>query len=249
MFDFTTKLDRHLVTLLDPRSFEAEQYRRLRQQIDAARRQRHVQVIAVTSAMVSDGKTLTAANLAGALATGSKRVLVIDADLRRPSMARTLGLGMDSGGLAGALQPDAPSLQKLVRQVPNTNVSVLACTVPCADTYDLLTSHALADLLGEARSRYDYILIDTPPIVPVPDSGLLRPLVDGYIVVVSAGRTPRKLLGEALNMLDAASVLGIVFNRDERPMFGFYGTHYRQYFKSYTRASREESEGRGPEQV
>lgn len=249
MFDSETTLDRHLVTLLDPRSFEAEQYRRLRQQIDAVRRQRHVQVIAVTSAMVSDGKTLTVANLAGALASGTKRVLVIDADLRRPALARTLGLGTDSGGLAGALQPDAPSLQKLVREVPNTNLSVLACTVPCADTYDMLTSHALADLLGEARSRYDYIVIDTPPIVPVPDSGLLRPLVDGYIVVVSAGTTPRKLLGEALNMLDPTSVLGIVFNRDDRPMFGFYGAHYRQYFKSYSRPARDDRNGSGPDRT
>jgi capsular exopolysaccharide synthesis family protein len=232
-------IDRHLVSMLDPRSFEAEQYRRLRQQLEAARRERQIQVIAVTSAVGSDGKTLTAANLAAVLGAGVKKVLLIDADLRRPCIARTLGLGMDSGGLAGALQSGAPTLPQLVRTVEGTNLSVLACTMPCADTYELLTSPAMAELVGRARSEYDYVVIDTPPIVPVPDSGLLRPLVDGYIVVVSAGSTPRKLVGEALNLLDPSSVLGLVFNRDQRPMYGFYGTHYRQYFRAYTRSMRE----------
>jgi Mrp family chromosome partitioning ATPase len=113
---------------------------------------------------------------------------------------------------------------------------VLACSVPSVDTYEVLTSPRLAELLGRARAQYEYVLIDTPPIVPVPDSGLLRPLVDGYVVVVSARSTPRRLLGEALNHLDEGSVLGVVLNRDEQPLFGFYRKRYRQYFQSYVRA-------------
>jgi capsular exopolysaccharide synthesis family protein len=239
MFDSLNRhpnVDKHLVGLLSPRSFEAEQYRRLRQQIELARAQRQWRVFAITSPVVSDGKTLTSVNLAAVLAGGSNRVLLIDADLRRPSVARMLGIDTPSAGLAAALNAPPAELPRFIHDVEGTRLSVLACTVPCADTYELLTSPQMAELLGRARAQYDYVILDTPPVVPVPDSGLLRPLVDGYVVVVSARSTPRRLLGEALNQLDEASVLGVVLNRDVQPLFGFYRARYRQYFQNYVRA-------------
>ena len=86
------------------------------------------------------------------------------------------------------------------------------------------------ELLALARSHYGYVVLDTPPLLPVFDSALLAKLVDGVLMVVAANQTPRKLLGESLNMLDPAKVLGIVFNRDQRPLFGYYNSYYREYF-------------------
>ena len=92
-------------------------------------------------------------------------------------------------------------------------------------------------VLAEARRRYDFIVLDTPPLLPVFDSALLANSVDGVLMVVAANQTPRKLLGEALNLLDPAKVLGIVFNRDTRPMFGYYNAYYKDYFPDVSRVA------------
>jgi len=231
-----SKVTSHLVSLLEVTSFEAEQYRRLRQQVEQLTRSRGLRVIAVTSPVASDGKTLTAINLGGALAQArGSRILLIDADLRRPSIAHHLELSESAqdGGLAGALQTPAARLQDFVRTVKGTTLSVLTCPRSEAGTYELLTSPRLVELLHEAARQYDYVLVDTPPLVPVPDGVLLARAVDGYIVVVAANSTPRRLLAETLNMLEPSSVIGLVFNRDDRPLFGYYRSRYRKYFRNY----------------
>jgi capsular exopolysaccharide synthesis family protein len=244
MFNSTTptaRKERHLISFLDPHSFEAEQYRRLRQRIDTIAATQTLQVIAVTSAIVGDGKTLTSVNLAAALARKrDSKVLLIDGDLRRPSVAGRLGLEPQNGGFAAALDEADSPLSKFVQRVPDSTLSVLLGGTPSLETYETLTSPRLTALLSEARGSYDYVIIDTPPTIPVPDSGLLRPVVDGYLMVVSSRSTPRKLVGEALGMLEEGMVIGLVFNRDDHPLFGFYRSHYRHYFNSYVRSVREQ---------
>jgi protein-tyrosine kinase len=233
-------VDQHLVTFSEPRSFEAEQYQRLRQQIERLSATRQLRVIAVTSAVVGDGKTFTALNLAGALVQRKDRkVLLIDADLRRPSVMARLGLDSPDEGLATALQSTNGSFQHYVRPIEGTTLSVLPGEIATTSTYELITSSKFADLMKEARAKYDYIVVDTPPVLPMPDSGLMRDLVDGYLLVVSARSTPRKLVAEALNQLEPASVIGLVYNRDDRPLFGFYRSHYRQYFRAYVKSVSE----------
>jgi capsular exopolysaccharide synthesis family protein len=230
------QLDQRLVSLLAPASFEAEQYRRLRQRIEELNVTRGVRVIAVTSAVASDGKTLTAINLAGALARGpNARILLIDADLRQPAVARNFSLSCESGGLEAALGLPQAQLSDFVRPTAG-GLSVLPVSVSCEETYELLTSARLGQLLDDARRRYDYVVIDTPPVIPVPDATLIRRHVDGYLVVVGANATPRKLVGEALNLLDPSAVLGLVLNRDRRPLFGYYRGYYHSYFRNYIRA-------------
>ena len=224
-------LDKHLVSLTAPASFAAEQYQGLRLTIERLGRSRAMQVIAVTSPAAGEGKTLTSINLAGALVRGNEaRVLLIDADLRRPSVARQLGLTDSPAGLADALTDEGTHLAQVVHTVEPFKLDVVSAGTPKTAIHQLLRSPRLDGLLREARERYDFIVIDTPPLLPVFDSALLAKASDGVLVVVAANQTPRKLLGEALNMLDPAKVLGIVFNRDARPLFGYYDAYYREYF-------------------
>lgn len=233
----TATLDSHLVSFVAPQSFEAEQYRRLRQRIEDLGPARGLRVLAVTSAVATDGKTLTALNLAGSLAQApNARILLIDADLRQPAVMRHLGLEARAGGWPEALKAPAGSLNKFVQPINQSGVDVLLGGGSRADTYELLRSPRFAVLIDEARRSYDYVIVDTPPIVAVPDGGLLGRCVDGYIVVVSANSTPRKLVGEALNLLQPNSVIGLVFNRDDRPLFGYYRSSYRKYYQSYVRS-------------
>jgi polysaccharide biosynthesis transport protein len=236
-----TQLDSHLVTLTSPGSFAAEQYQGLRLTIERLRRTRPLQVIAVTSPAAGEGKTLTAINLAGALARGSDdaRVLLIDADLRRPAVARQLAMTDGDGGLAEVVGSPSTTLDGVTQKLEMHNLSVITAGTRRGAVHQILRSPRLDHVLAEARQRYDFIVLDTPPLLPVFDSALLANAVDGVLMVVAANQTPRKLLGEALNLLDPGKVLGIVFNRDARPMFGYYDAYYKDYFPEPSRMASE----------
>jgi len=211
------------------RSMEAEQFQRLRYRVEDAAARSHLRAIAVTSALSRDGKTVTAVNLAVALAHGGRnRTLLIDGDLRRPHVARVLGL--DAGpGLIELASSGTPVLAKYLRRVEEAGLDVLPCEQRACDTYEMLSSPGFAAVLAQARATFQTVIIDTPPAIPVPDSSLLGRLVDAYLVVVSAHETPRKLLAETLAMLEPSKVLGLVFNRDDHPLFG-YRDSYQAYF-------------------
>jgi capsular exopolysaccharide synthesis family protein len=227
-----TQLDPHLVALTSPGSFAAEQYQGLRLTIERLRRGRTLQVIAVTSPAAGEGKTLTAINLAGALARGGDdaRVLLIDADLRRPAVARQLAIDDDAKGLTEVVENAAATIDSVTQKLKPYNLSVITAGLRNGAVHHILRSPRLEVVLAEARQRYDFVVLDTPPLLPVFDSALLANAVDGVLMVVAANQTPRKLLGEALNLLDPAKVLGIVFNRDAKPMFGYYDAYYKDYF-------------------
>lgn len=232
-------LDRHLVSLTAPASFAAEQYQGLRLTIERVARSRDVKVIAVSSPAAGDGKTVTSINLAGALARGSNdRVLLIDADLRRPSVGALLGIGREEPGLAEMLAGTGPAFRDILQPTPLPNLSVLTAGTPRGGVSELLRSSSLDTMLRDARQQFAYVVVDTPPLLPVFDSALLAKLVDAVLLVVSANQTPRKLLGEALNMLEPSKVLGIVFNRDDRPLFGYYNSYNRYYREYFTDPSQ-----------
>jgi protein-tyrosine kinase len=220
-------LDPHLVSLVAPASFEAEHYRTLRARIETGQDGKELRVLAVTSAAVGDGKTTTAINLAGALAQSREtRVLLVDADLRRPSVSLQLGLEDPRGaGLADAiLDPERPLESVILRGLP-LNLQVLTSGRPPAAPYEVLKSPRFGALIEEARRSFDYVVVDTPPLIPVPDCRLITRWVDGILMVVAAHRTPRELLEEGLNLIDPAKVVGLVFNGDRRPHSGYYGYH------------------------
>ena len=206
-------LDEHLVSLQAPATAAAEQYRVLRHLVETLRKRANLQVLAVTSGGVGDGKTVTAINLAGALAQSEDaRVLLVDMDLRRPSVARYLALGGAGPTLADALEPSGPALKDVVVRLHRFNLSVLRAPVSTAAPYELLRSPKLEALMAEARHQYDYVVIDTPPFVPFPDCRLIAKCIDGFVLVVASNRTPRGVLAEALKAMDSEKAVGYVFN-------------------------------------
>ena len=219
------EVDAHLVSLLAPTSFGAEQYRALELRVEHLHKASNLSIVAVTSPRAGDGKTLTAINLAGAVAQAPEtRVLIVDADLRQSSMARYLGLENGrSRGLVGAILDPALHLKDVVEPCPPFNFSVLRAGRRPTSPYELLKSPRLGQLLEEARQQYDYVIVDMPPLVPLPDYGVLARWVDGFLVVVTANKTPRKMVEEALKVLDPATVIGLVFNGTDRPFSHYYG--------------------------
>src|SRR5438132_1300781 len=217
--------DEHLASLLDPSSWEADRYRILRQLVE--RKHATKRLIALTSALAGDGKTTTAINLAGALSQApDTRILLSDLDLRTPSVGDRLGLVSQSPGLVDLILDPTLALGDVVRRHPRFRLEVLPAGRPLAVPYELLKSPRLEELFQEMRQRYDYVVLDTPPLVPVPDSRLIADQVDSLVMVVTAHRTPRALLEDALNQMEPAKVIGIVFNRDDHPVQGYYGYSY-----------------------
>jgi len=213
----------HLVSLLYPASVLSEPYRMVRHRIEHLHRTAQLSIVAVSSAMVAEGKTTTAINLAGALAQGTDtRVLLVDADLRNPSIMRHLALG-DAGrrGLVDAILDPTLGLDDVVSPRPPFNLDVLPAGVLRPAPYEVLKSPRLGHLLEEARRRYDYVVLDTAPLVAVPDSRLIGKWVDGFLVVVAANKTPRKLVGETLDLMDPTKLVALLFNGDDRPLSGY----------------------------
>jgi capsular exopolysaccharide synthesis family protein len=214
-----------LVSLLAPASFEAEQYRTLRYIVEQAHRTSNVRIIAVSASAAGDGKTTTALNLAGALAQApDAKVLVIDADLRHPAVATSLALGQaDLPGLVDLTLDPTLTLAHVVRHLAPFNLSVVTAGRASALPYELLKSPALAQVLDRARREYDYVIVDTPPLVALPDCRLLAKHVDAFLLVVTAHRTPRRLFEAALAALDRERILGVVFNGDDDSPVVQYG--------------------------
>jgi protein-tyrosine kinase len=230
-------VDQHLVTLLDPSSFEADQYRTLRHLVERIRPAGQLKVLAVTSPGVGEGKTTTAINLAGAFSRKpGKGVLLIDADLRRPSIGWQIGLvNSSSPGLADLIMDSTRLPHGLFK--PGFDVSVLPAGKSPTDPTAILQSGRVGELLAVARQIFDLVIVDLPPVLPVPDCRILEEWVDGLLLVVAANQTPRKLVEESLNVLDPGKLLGIVFNRDDRPLSGYY-RYYRAYGYPSRRAGR-----------
>ena len=206
-----------LVSLTAPASFEAEQYRTLRYIVEQAHRAANVRIVAVSASAAGDGKTTTALNLAGALAQApDAKVLLIDADLRHPAVATSLALGhADLPGLVDLALDPALGLGHVVRHLPRFNLSVVVAGRASASPYELLKSPAFAQLLDRARREYDYVIVDTPPIVALPDCRLLAKHVDAFLLVVTAHQTPRRLFEAAVAALGRERILGVVFNGDD----------------------------------
>jgi capsular exopolysaccharide synthesis family protein len=231
-------IEEHLVSLLAPMSFEAEQYRALRHVIEQLRQSAELSVIAVSSPDAADGKTTTAINLAGTLAQAvDSRVLIVDADLRGANVAAHLGFDdQEFPGFVEAILDTRLTLDAVVQSHAHLNLSAICAGRGPSAPYEVLKSPRAAELLAEARRRYDYVIVDTPPLMSAPESRVIEKYVDGFLIVVGAHRTPRRLVEEALNLVEPAKILGMVFNGDDRHLSKYTDvTRRRRIARSSTR--------------
>ena len=228
----TGAVDDHMVSLVAPSSLEAEQYRALRHVVEQKHRIDNMTVIAVSSPGGGDGKTTTAINLAGALAQSpDARVLLVEADLRRPSISSLLGLGDPHAlGLVHAILDPGLSLDHIVQRLATFNLSVVVAGQMPPSPYEVLKSPRLGELLDEARRDYDFVILDTAPLVPVQDYRVIARLVDGMVLVVAAHRTPRPMLEAAFEILDPARMIGLVFNGYDHLLVGHHSGYAGGYY-------------------
>jgi len=169
-------------------------------------------VFVVTSSLPEEGKSTTAVNLAVTLALTNQRVALIECDLRRPLIAKRLGLDGAVGTTSVLI--GRVTLHEAMQRYGDTGLDVLACGPIPPNPSELLQSKAMETLLAQLRAEYDIVLLDAPPLLPVTDAALLAAQADGALIVVRHGKTSRDQLGHALERLDAvdAKTLGVVFN-------------------------------------
>lgn len=185
-------------------------------------------IVAVTSAMQEEGKSLTAANLAIAFAEADKRVLLVDCDLRRPKVSRLFGLNAEVG-LTNLLL-DSTLRNKAVLSSDQKGLSVLLSGDIPPNPSELLGSERMKRLLNELRKDFDYIVLDTPPVNMVTDMSVLAPQVDGVLFVVRIGASEKRAVRHAVLQLEyaKAKLLGFVLNGTENSTRRGY-RKYRRY--------------------
>jgi capsular exopolysaccharide synthesis family protein len=202
-----------------------EQYRRLAAVLHDAHNTSGLRVIMVCSAVAGEGKTLTASNLALTFSESyQKRVLLVDADLRRPSLHTVFRLDTALGLGDGLLS--AGETKMLVRQV-SPRLAVLPAGRPSSDPMAGLTSARMRRLLEEAKQSFDWVILDTPPVMLLPDAHLLASMVEGAVLVVRAGSTPHELVKRSADAIGRSRILGVVLNRAEGQ--GRHEDHYQYY--------------------
>jgi capsular exopolysaccharide synthesis family protein len=184
-----------------------EQYRKLAAKLHQWQLDSEGKVVMMVSAVAGEGKTLTTVNLALTL-SGSyqKRVLVVDCDLRRPTMHAAFQIAASPGVADIVARPEIPVVRVAER------LSIVPAGRLEGDPMGVLTSSAMAELLGHARHEYDWVLLDTAPLAVLPDANLLADHIDGAVLVVSAGDTEFELVDTAVRVIGRERVLGVVLN-------------------------------------
>jgi polysaccharide biosynthesis transport protein len=224
--------DSTIVTLTDPQSIPAEQYRILAMKLQA-RNGSPSHTIAITSATGGEGKTLTAINLAVALSgLPGRKVLLIDADLRRPRVqARLEQKSVPEKGFADLLSDSGDGdLDHYILKIGE--LYVIRGSMRCTNPINLLASQRAQDVLQKLRAQFQFIILDAPPVLPIADSIILSSLADEVLLVLRARRTPRELFQHAVVNLDTANIRGVVLN-DVDFKHSRYAHAYRYYRKNY----------------
>ncbi len=217
----------HRASFLDPRSSVAETFRSLRTTILFTGLDKDVQVLALTSSAPQEGKSTTSSNLAIVMAQMGKKTLLVDADLRRPVLHSVFGIQREPG-LTNLLF-DRASFEDSVQKTDVPNLYLLPCGVIPPNPSELLGSQRMSQLILRLREEFDFILLDTPPVVAVTDALLLGHVSDATIIIARAGISRIDALLRAMDSVErsGANLLGVVLN-DFNPA-GSYGSYYKYY--------------------
>ncbi len=217
------EVNKRRIAILRPDSYITEQFRTLRGRVESLAAQRPIRTVAVTSANPGEGKSTAAINFAVVESLGvGHRILLVDCDMRRPTIHHSLGVAPDAG-LAEILLGQA-SLEQAVVRPDGTQLDALVVRSQPDNPSELLASKRMKTLLEEMTASYDRIILDTPATLGLPDSKIVSELCDGIVVVVRADVTPREEVGAVLDILDRRRVLGMLLNGADvsRESYGYY---------------------------
>jgi protein-tyrosine kinase len=234
-------LDNKLVSFFAPSSMASEQFRRLRTYIIKPGTENSPKTILVTSAMAGEGKSLISINLAIAIATElHSHALIVDCDLRNPSLSRWFGF-QEAKGLSDYLTGDA-SLPDLLVKTSVDKLSILPGGTRYENPVELIGSNKMKSLVADLKARYAdrFFILDSSPLLATTEPSVLNEMVDGILLVIKSGDTPRESIQQALKLLDKKKIIGAVLNNMEfktdamiRRYFGTNRYYYDyRYFKS-----------------
>lgn len=213
---------RHLIANTNPRSPISEQYRTVRTNLQFASVDNEIRSMLLTSAGPGEGKSMTTANLAVVYAQQGKSVLLVDADLRKPTIHYTFRLD-NLHGLSNILVGET-SLEEAVETTDITNLDVISCGPIPPNPSELLGSRRMQAFIEAAKQKYDMVIFDMPPVLAVTDAKILSNYVDGAILVVRSKKTENDAAKQALEALESvhANVLGVVLNDRDKKEANYY---------------------------
>jgi len=217
-----------LVFLTQPESLAAEKFRFLGVRMRQMQQNRSIKRVLVTSSIAEEGKSLVSANLAGVLARRKKqKILLIEGDLRRPTLAHQFGLH-NLKGLSEWLQGDSQTVTN-VYYLEEAGLWLMPAGHPPTNALELMQSTRLSALMNQLATAFDWIIVDSPPLLPLADTTVWARLTDGALLVVREGTTEKRPLERGLEMLKKADLLGVVLN-------GSSNTNHRNYYQRYSAA-------------
>jgi capsular exopolysaccharide synthesis family protein len=240
---FTPLGDALLVNPDKPRDAPAEEFRSLRTRLNHMQTVQPLHTLVVTSASPAEGKSFTAANLALTQAQlAEHRVLLVDFDFRRPTVDKVFQVPI-APGMTNYLQGTA-SFSEVIRRVGDSNLYLITAGDPVTNPLELLNLKECASLLAEVRSHFDWVILDSPPLLFAADGNLLATMCDGTILVVRIGTTTFDSVSRALQSLCENNVLGIVVNGARRGELYSKYNYYHDYYTYGADADGKEEPGK-----
>ena len=220
-----------LVFLTEPESLAAEKFRFLGVRMRQLQQSRPIKKVLVTSTIAEEGKSTVSANLAGVLARRKRhKVLLIEGDLRRPVLAKQFGLGK-LAGLTEWLRSDSEEVSNIYH-LNGPDFCLMPAGHPPENPLELLQSGRISALMGRLSPLFDWIIIDSPPLLPLADTTVWKRLTDGALLVVREGTTERTPLQRSLEILKKTDLFGVVLNSSSN------GNH-QNYYQRYAAAAKE----------
>lgn len=234
--------DSHLVALTDPQSLAAEKFRVLVTRLGNLRAQRELKSVQVTSGVPEEGKTIIAANLAVTLARHTQsRVLLVEGDLHKPSLLALLGINQMNGIRQWWSDANAP-LSNYIKRIDDLPLWLLAAGGRSDQPAEILQSGRIAEQFAQVSGWFDWIVVDSTPLLPMADANIWSRLVDGNLLVVREGVAPVKTLKKGLESLDNAKLVGLVLNTaSEFDRVNYYDQHYAATKPSSNGHSKEKA--------
>ncbi|WP_432662612.1 CpsD/CapB family tyrosine-protein kinase [Wukongibacter baidiensis] len=224
-----------LISLNNSKSPIWEAYRVLRTNIEFSIFDRNIKVILITSAAPEEGKSTTVSNLAITMAQADKRILLIDADLRKPKLHNTFGLSNISGLTTSLVMNE--KLEHVTKKNVVPGLDIITSGPKPPNPSEILASKAMKELIEQTRESYDKVLLDSPPIGMVTDPAVLSAIADGTILVIDSGKTHIENAQKAKNLLEKvnANILGVVLNK--------IPVSTKNYYNYYCQSDYEEVNG------